>query len=226
MAKQSKVSKDDKEKCKIITPPFRVSYPHLDKAQAFKGNDPKFAVTMLFEKVEGGKMSDHLKGIVGTAPPNDDGETAKRTMSRAIFNAKVVRWGADKSEWPDEIQMKSVQDGDRPKHADKEGYAGHIAIKASTNEANRPDVLGKNSKPCDPKEIYPGCYAEAIVYVSAYDNDFGQGISFILDGVRKVDDGKTFGGRKPSSQVFAPIEADDEDESEETSDEDDEEGSF
>lgn len=224
MAKQSK---EDKEKCKIVTDTFRMSFPHLDKAQAFKGNDPKYSCVMLVEKPEGAvKIADTLKAFVGASPPNEEGETKSRSLYAAIRNAKIARWGADKADWPAEIQMKSVQDGDRPKFADREGYPGHIAIKASSNEANKPEVLNKKGKPCDPSELYPGCYARAIIYVSAYDNEFGQGISFILDGVQKVDDGKAFGGRKPASQVFSPIESDDDDSDETDSDDDDEEMMF
>lgn len=108
MAKEEK-SKGDREKCRILTPEFRVSYPHVFKAVQFQGKgDFKFSVTMLFKK------SQDLS-----------------TIKLAMKHAKIAEFGPDKSNWPDDLETPVV-DGDAPKYAEREGYKGHWVIKAST----------------------------------------------------------------------------------------------
>lgn len=189
MAKPSK-TKVDKEKQKIVTPEFRVSYPHVFKTNSIKGSKPKYSVTMLFKK------SSDLS-----------------TIKEAIKNAKIAKYGPNKSDWPEDLETP-VLDGDSKKYADKEGYKGHWAIKASTGEDQKPGVYGPDAGPdgkvqpiTDPSEFYPGCYAKAYVYAYVWDNEFGQGVGFILDHVQKIKDGKSFGGKKPGDQVFTPVNA-------------------
>jgi len=166
----------------LVTQTFRVSYPHLFKAQAIGKADPKYSVTMLFAK------EDDISELRG-----------------AIAQVKRARWGKDKSKWP-EFAHPVVINGDKPKYADKEGYAGHWAIKASSSEDKKPGVVDQDlQKILDPAEIYPGCFARAKVFVTTYDNEFGAGVTIILDHVQKVDDGDSIGGRAPAEKSFSPI---------------------
>jgi len=195
MATQKKA---DKDLCRMVTPMFRVSYPHLFKAQSPKeGDKKKFSVTMLFPK------DSDLKG---TAP---DG--TPRSLKEAIKNAKIAEFGSDKANWPDDLESP-VTDGDDPKHKDKEGYKGHWVIKAASGEDQRPSVVDKDMVAIDsPNDLYPGCYARAYVYayVWFYPNrqkPLKKGVGFILDHVQKMKDGKPFGSKKSVDQVFAPVE--------------------
>lgn len=174
----------DKEKCRILTPEFRVSYPHVFKAQAVKPTDkPKFSITMLFPK---------------------DGDVS--VVKEAIKNAKLAKYGS-KENFPEELQSPVIN-GDLPKYADKEGYKGHWVIKASTNEDQRPGVVDASVQPIlDPSQFYPGCYARAYVYATCWEYMGREGVMFILDHVQKTRDGKSFGGKKPAEQVFQPISA-------------------
>lgn len=178
--------------CRILTPRFRVSYPHLFKAHSVKPNDPaKFSITMLFDK-------------------NDDLSTVKL----AIKHAKIEKYGPDKSNWPADLQSPVI-DGDLPKYADKEGYKGHWVIKATTNEDSRPSVVDYPS--CDPitevGDFYPGCFARAQVFCRVWEYMGKCGVHFILDHVQKLADGKSFGGKKSAKEAFAPhgVDADDSD---------------
>jgi hypothetical protein len=180
----AKAPKADKEKSRLLTPEFRVSYPHVFKANAFKGGKPKFSVTMLF-------------------PKNSDLSPIKN----AIKEAKIAKFGADKDSWPDDLESPVV-DGDSPKHADKDGYKGCWAIKASTNEDQRPGVVDENVQPIlEPSDFYPGCYARAYVYAYVWEFAGKRGVGFILDHVQKLRDGKSFGGKKSADQVFSPVNA-------------------
>lgn len=200
--------KADKDLCRMITPNFRLGYPHLDKAHAPKpGDKPKFSVTMLLPKDQ------ELVGSYITGYDEDSGapKYKPRSLKEVIKNAKLAEFGA-KENWPDDLESP-VTDGDDPKHADKEGYAGHWIIKASTSEDQRPGVVDENGKvvPTDQiaSKLYPGCWARAFVYAYVYfypdrKKPMKIGVSFILDHVQKMKDDKSFGGKKPVDQVFGP----------------------
>ena len=178
----NKVNTELQEKCRVITPEFRSSYPHLFKANAVKGSAPKYSVTMLFKKTQD-----------------------LATIKEAIRNAKIVAFGPNKADWPTDLQSP-VDDGDSPKYAGKEGYAGHWAIKASSNEENRPGLVDENVQPIlDQSQFLPGDYARAQVFARVWEYMGKRGIHFILDCVQKTREGKHFGGKKSAAEVFGPI---------------------
>lgn len=191
MATPKKAAKIDKDLCRIITPEFRVSYPHVFKAQAVKATDkPKFSITMLYPK-----DSD----LMGSSP---DGKP--RSLKEVIKNAKLAQFGP-KENWPDGLESPVI-DGDNPKFADKDGYKGHWVIKATTSEDQRPSVVDAEMAPItEASELYPGSYARAYVYAYVWEYMGKQGVGFILDHVQKLRDGKSFGGKKPVEQVFSPV---------------------
>lgn len=171
---------------RILTPEFRVSYPHVFKPNSIKPTDkPKYSITMLFPK------DADLSAIKG-----------------AIKAAKIAQFG-DKKNWPEGLESP-VTDGDLPKFADKAGYPGHWVVKAASNEASKPGVVDEHVQPIlDPSEFYPGCYARAYVFAHCWEFGGKQGTRFILDHVQKTRDGESFGGKKPVDQVFSPIGGDD-----------------
>jgi len=172
---------------RILTPEFRVSFPHLFKPSGFKNSTPKYSVTMLFPK----------------------GSDGVKLIQQAIRAAKIAEFGPDKSRWPD-IES-CVVDGDNPKYADKEGYKGHWAIKAISNENSKPGLVDQNVEPIlDQAKFYPGCYARAYVFARVWEFGGRYGVHFILDHVQKTKDGKSFSGKKPVEQVFQPIAVEEE----------------
>lgn len=173
----------DKDSCRLITPEFRVSYPHVFKPHAPKPKDePKYSITMLFPKSQ--DMS---------------------ALKLAIKHAKIAEFGPDKESWPDDLESP-VTDGDLPKHAEKEGYKGCWVIKATSNQAMKPGVVDEHAKPIiDPAVFYPGCYAHAQVFARVWEYMGRQGVHFILDHVQKTRDGKSIGGKKSAAEVFKPL---------------------
>lgn len=203
---KKKLTKEERDSCRLITCEARLSYPHLFGAHSIKPGDKKqFSVTLLFPKSQ---------KIIGQAPPLPDGTPGPaRSLMTTIKNAKIVSFG-DEKHWPDDLQSP-VTDGDDVKHKDKEGYAGHWVIKASSNEDQRPSVVGPDMKPLhDASEIYPGCYVRAYIYAHTWEYMGKQGVRFVLDHVQKLRDGKSFGGKKPVDQVFSPVSAPELDEAE------------
>lgn len=195
-----------KEMCRMITPEFRVSYPHMFKPQAPEGSKPKYSVTMLFPKDA---------KIAGTTV---DGEAT--TLNKIISNAKTMEFGA-KENWPDDLKS-CVIDGDLPKYQKNEGYAGHWVVKATSNEDAKPGLVDEEMTPItNPADFYPGCYARAYVYARVWEHTTGgSGVQLILDHVQKLRDGKNFGGKAPVDQVFKSVgkksrHTEDEDESDE-----------
>lgn len=177
------------DKQRILTPEFRVSYPHIFKPSGMKGSDPsthKYSVTMLF--------------------PKDSDLTS---IKEAIKAAKIARFGS-KENWPEDIKS-AIVDGDAAKYADNEGYEGHWAIKASTSQDQKPGIVDENVKVIiDPSKFYAGCYARAYIYVYVWEFPKGSGrfgVGFILDHVQKLRDGKNFGGKKSADQVFQPVQS-------------------
>lgn len=193
----AKPAKNEKEKQRILTPEFRVSYPHVFKPNSIKGSPPKYSVTMLFKK-----------------------SADLSVIKLAIKHAKIAEFGPDPDNWPEDLESP-VTDGDKPKYADKEGYKGHWAIKASSNEDSKPGVVDEQVEPITEQSVfYPGCYARAQVFARVWEFGGKQGVHFILDHVQKTKDGKSFGGKKAASEVFNPIVGEDGGE-DETSDDDD-----
>lgn len=203
---QAKRAKGDKEKCRVLTPEFRVSYPHVFKPQGMN-NKPnsakKYSIVMLFPK-----------------------DADLGPIKEAMRQAKIQAFGEDKTKWPKGLESP-VADGDSPKHAEKDGYPGHWAIKASSNEDQKPGVVDQNVEPIlNQADFYPGCFARASLLAYVWDNEFGQGVGFILDHVQKMRDGKSFGGKPPAEQVFSPVGTGDEEDFAEAQAEEEQEESF
>lgn len=197
MAILRKLTQPEKDLCKIITPEFRVSYPHVFKPMQLKPTDKaKYSITMLFPKnVE----------LLGIIPPGCEGAGTPRLLNDVIKNAKRAQWPDGK--YPANL-ASPVIDGDDPRFADKDGYKGHWVIKATTNEEQQPQVVDATMvKIQNAGEFYPGCYARAAVFAYAWEYMGKTGIGFILDHVQKLRDGKPFGGKKSAENTFGPLSA-------------------
>lgn len=183
------MSKITIEQKKVKTPVFRVSYPSIDKPKSFQGQEPKFSVVMLI--------------------PKDADLTA---MRKAVYMAKVEKWGKDKAKWPP--MRETFRDGDREK-PDTTGYKGHYFATASAK--TKPGVIGRDQEVITDftNGFYAGCYAKATLIAFAYDNAGNRGVSFSLQNLLKIKDGKKFSGRKEATEEFDAADFDGvEDESE------------
>lgn len=167
---------------KVITPEFRASFPQLFEAKSFQNQDAKFSVVMLFDK----KTTD------------------LKAMKKAAANAAIEKWGADKAKWPKNLR-DPFRDGEEK--ADMEGYKGCTFVSASSKAENRPGLVDENvERIMDKSKFYAGCYARAELIAFAYDVSGNRGISFSLQNVQKLRDGKPFSGRKNAEDVFDKVE--------------------
>lgn len=174
---------------KCTTPKFRVSFPHVfEKHTGFKGQEPKYSISMLFDKA-----------------------TDLKELKRAANNAAIEAWGKDTSQWPEEYK-KPFRDGDKdPKKRGKPEYKNVIFVGASSNQ--KPQVIGplkvEGQFPHltkDDGEFYPGCYARATLIAFAYDTGGNVGISFALQNIQKLEDGENLSGRKSADEEFDEVD--------------------
>lgn len=177
---------------KVVTSIFRVSYPHLFEVGQL---DKKYSITMLASKDL--KKFDLIR------------------IKKIIFKATVAQFGPDKADWPRKL-LSPITDGDSDENSEREGYAGHWIIKASSKDFRKPEVIDypKGNPITDSATLYPGCYARAEVFARYWKYTGKEGIQLILDSVQKIKDGKNLSGRKPAKVIFGAVAVDmDDDES-------------
>lgn len=194
------------EATKLVTPIFKVSYPHVFKPSQIEGSkNAQYSIEMLFDKEK----------------------TPLSTFTKVIHAACVEKWGPDKAEWPEGIKSP-VKDGDKPQGKKRElrpEAKGCWIVRASTSaEYQKPAVVGRDATQViiDESDFYAGCFARAAVKAHAYSFADKDGVKFILDMVQKVKDGDRIGGRKPAHEVFGALDSDVDDESFMTDDSDQE----
>jgi hypothetical protein len=223
MAKAKKKTKEQRAKCTMRTSTFTLSYPHLDKPQAPKpGDKEKFSMQALFPKKE---------SMLGwTIPDTKGGKVLRRKLKSIINNALVAEFGADESEWPEDLE-KPIKDGDGKKYKGKEGCAGNYVVKFTSHAENRPQLFDEQMNTIEDaaeirKTFYAGCKCQAVVFAYVWyypdrNNPMKIGVGIIVDSIQKQEDGKKFSSRRDGSEVFSPLEAGDEDDHEDSDSDDD-----
>ena len=186
-----KPSEKEKALCRLVTCEVRTSYLHIFKPQAAPGETKlKYSCTMLLDK------SKDLTCM--------DTEGNPRTFQEAIKNAKIVGWGP-KENWPPNIESP-ISDGDDPKYKDKEGYAGHWIIKATTNGDSAPGIEDfSGNEITNPNQFISGDYAHLRIYAYAWEYMKRAGVSFILVNIMKSRTGKPFGAKKSPGTAFTHV---------------------
>lgn len=168
----------------VMTPEFRVSYPHLFQPQQPMANsasqDPKYSTVMLFKK----------------------GEDLSK-LKAAAEAAVSAKWGNDKAKWPKNLRSPFRDQGEK----ETEGYeAGAVFMTATSKQ--RPGIVDDKVQPViDPSKIYAGCYCRATVRAYAYDNAGNKGVAFGLQNVQFLRDGESLSGRAKAEEEFEPIAA-------------------
>lgn len=182
------MSKDKRnEERTVLTPKFRVAFPHLfQPAPPMKGNTgpAKYQLVMLFP--EDSDLGD-LKRAAGVAV-----ETKWNGNVPSNFN-NPFRNGTEYNE-------ERVREG-KPR---LDGYDGHIFV--SANSIDKPGLVDQNLKDIISKEeFYAGCYARAQVFAHPYDTAGNRGVTFFLNNVQKMADGEAFSGKSNPKDIFSAI---------------------
>lgn len=182
-----------KEYVKLVTAPFRVSFPALfAPKKAGESGKMKYSVSALFRvKAEGKSLPDHpvldAKGLAEFQ--------ALRDLATAAATAK---WGADRAQWPKNLQTPFRAGNEK----DYDGYDEGVVF-CTLSSDYKPGLVGPDlAEIIDPKEFYGGCFARAKVHAYAWEYMGKNGVSFSLWHVQKVKDGNPFGGGGDASKEF------------------------
>ena len=178
-----------KDAKKIVTPIFRVSFPHVFEARAAMGEgEPKFGLTAVFDpKNFSTKDKERWKAMQALA----------NEVCMAKFKKKL-------NDLPANFK-KPVRDG-----AEKEGLAGFGAGLLFSNLTTKfkPGIVDKDGKTKiidDNEAFYPGCFARATITCYAYENK-GKGVAFGLMNLQKVADGARLDSRTDAEDDFGEEE--------------------
>lgn len=140
-------------------------------------------------------------------------EAAAYAVGEEKFGSKFREMKkAKKVKWP-------FLDGNDGRFLNDDGTAkagfgpGKIAIATNAAEDRKPGVVsryaGPDGKPLEitnPKEIYPGCRVRASLDCFAYDMPTSKGVTFGLNNIQKLGDGKRLDGRVAATDDFEALE--------------------
>lgn len=171
------------ERKKVVTPPFRVSFPSVFEKSQFGEGKPKYGVTMLFypEKMNDKEKAQFaaMKSILDEACRGKFGKPRAKLLENPNFKGGI-RKGEEK---------------------DLDGY-GPGCLFAAASSQNRPGLIDKDRQPIlSEEDFYPGCWARATVTAYAYDNK-SKGVAFGLQNLQKLGDGESFRSSTPAEDDF------------------------
>ncbi len=181
---QAKTDSKKPEKKKVISPPFRLSFPNLFEKSSFKGSEPKYSAVMIFHPDK------------FTAKDKAAFQAMKNIANEAAleFHKKALK------DFP-EGWKKPLKDGMIKDHL--EGYGkGTIFATASTKQS--PGIINRERDPMvvmTPDDMYPGCWCRATITAYGYDN-IGKGVAFGLQNIQKLGEGQNFTGRVAAEEDF------------------------
>lgn len=166
---------------KIMLKNVRLSFASIFKRSEFNGEQGKFEATFLLCKKT---QADQIEKI-------------EKAIEAAIKEAKI-KVPSDK---------RCLKDGDDFEY---DGYAGHMAFKASSNK--RPTIIDRDKTPLAEEDgkPYSGCYVNAVVDIWIQSNSYGKRANGNLFGVQFFKDGDAFGaGDIDVTDDFEEIEDED-----------------
>ena len=178
------MSTTEKEKMfKVQTPPFRVSFPSVFQKHSYKGSEPKYSVTMIFD-VEKFSEADKEK---------------YKNMRKLLSNACKEKFGKKIKDMGSSFKRGLRQGSEK---SDLEGYGEPGIMFAVAASKKMPGVVDRDKIEIGEEDFYGGCYARATVSAYAYDN-VGKGVAFGLHNIQKLGDGEDFTGRTNAKDDFA-----------------------
>ena len=160
------------------------SFPNLFEPQGMQGTEPKYSITLLFDK------------------------SADLSDLRAACDAAIAKKWPDPASRPAKIDMP-VLDGDEKRDTSgnqRPEFIGKKYCGAKAKVSHPPKVIMQDLQPCmDATEFYGGAIVNASV--TAFGWTFGgrSGVSLGLNAVQKVSDGEKFGGSVAVEDEFSAM---------------------
>lgn len=170
---------------KAITPVARLCFPSLFEPRSFEGSEPKYSCVLVFPPASA--MS-----------PQD--QAAMQGLKSAAKAAVAEKWG-DKPPKGVKSPFRACSEKE-----DVDGFNdGEVFITISSKD--RPNVVDSNVQPIlSAEDIYAGAKVRASVRAYAFDRNGNKGVSFGLDNIQKVGEGRRVGGgRRKAEDDFTPM---------------------
>lgn len=174
---------------KLLTPPFRVSFPNVFEASSYDGGTPKFSVCAVWEPAKFTPKDKALWKAMHDLADQVSMDKFKKKLDQLPANFK-----------------KPFRDGEEK--ADLVGF-GAGKVFSNLSSRLRPGIIDLDRTPItDPEDFYPGCYARGTITAYAYDNK-GRGVAFGLQNLQKLKDGERLDSRTNPEDDFADAGVDD-----------------
>ena len=171
------------ERLKVVTPPFRVSFPAVFEPSSYQGGDPKYSLVGLFyldKFTEADKKAWASMNAIADAAAKDK---FKKIVKDLPANFK-----------------RPIREGKEKDHL--EGYNVPNCMFATFSSKQRPGLVDRNKQPIlSEEDFYPGCWARATITSYPYDN-VGKGVAFGLHNLQKLGDDENFTGRVAAEEDF------------------------
>jgi hypothetical protein len=176
---------------RVKTPEAILSYPHLFEPWRGPNGDqnPKFSATFIF--VEGTNL-DELKGAVKAAGVAKWGEKKF---------AEMVRDGSCRLPFRTDVSGKGYPAGSTFIICRNDGPPGVVSREADPATGKPAIITAEEQVAGNPNEMYAGCMVRGLVGAFAYTN-VGVGVSFGLNGVQRLGEGKRLDNRVAAQDAF------------------------
>jgi hypothetical protein len=197
------------EGVKVVLKKVRLSFPRLDKPEAFEGGQPKYKGTFIVED-----------------------EATKKEIAAAVLQVGKAAFG---DKFADKIRSGKLNNPiKKTDPEDNPGYPeGSVFIRATSVE--QPGLVavwrGKDGKPArvDADQFYAGCVVNVSLYCSSFDMPANKGVTFYLNNLQFVEDGERLDNRIAAEDEFevdedaeAPLDDLDDDANEDEDEDEDE----
>lgn len=192
------MSEIDKDDLRVLTPPFRISFPNVFKPRAaFDNQEPNYNIQMLFPKDPSGYPNEILKKM---------GAEGLKPLKKAMALACKKKWG-ERENWP-KFKHPAIRDGEEK--SDLAQYENMWFINARSKF--KPGIVNQHGEDIiSPEEFYAGAWGRATLNVYTYENKFGAGVQFGLQNLQFLCDGEALAGKKNAKDDFDIIEGFDDD---------------
>lgn len=179
---------------RYVTPPFRLSFPHVFTPQAPQDGkgDPKYGVSAVWTPAKftaGDKVK--WKAILGALDAESKLRFKKAWKDLPANVKRGIRNGNEKPDmagYGEGTRFASLTTKMKPGVIDRAKDDDGVFIKLCPENGND-------------DEIYPGCYCRATISVYSYDNQ-GKGVAMGLMNLQKVADGERLDSRTDAAEDF------------------------
>ena len=173
---------------RVITPLFRVSFPHVFEPQTNDDGKEVYGVTAIFDSDADLK---EMKALVKKA-------------AEKKWPGKELKWGNERGQIRSPLRRDDTHDLEKYPE-----YEGKITA-GMRSYGRQPGLVGPDKKAIlDKRDFYSGCYAIAEVTAFAYEQKGNKGVSFGLSNVMKMKDGEPLAAGVRAEVAFEKVKRED-----------------